>query len=52
MRSKILTTSPDPGPPSEEELAGPCPSRLAVEKLKETVSQLPKIRQHLPGHPG
>lgn len=42
----------DPGPPSEEELAGPCPSRSAVEKLKETVSRLPKRRQHLPGHPG
>ncbi|XP_039978863.1 DNA polymerase subunit gamma-1 [Xiphias gladius] len=42
----------DPGPPSEEEMAGPCPSRLAVEKLKETVSRLPKRRQHLPGHPG
>ncbi|XP_029909718.1 DNA polymerase subunit gamma-1 [Myripristis murdjan] len=42
----------DPGPPSEEEMAGPCPSRLAVEKLKETVSKLPKRRQHLPGHPG
>ncbi|XP_033491143.1 DNA polymerase subunit gamma-1 [Epinephelus lanceolatus] len=42
----------DPGPPSEEEMAGPCPSRLAVEKLMETVSRLPKRRQHLPGHPG
>ncbi|XP_035800369.2 DNA polymerase subunit gamma-1 isoform X1 [Amphiprion ocellaris] len=42
----------DPGPPSEEEMAGPCPSRLAVEKLKETVNRLPKRRQHLPGHPG
>lgn len=41
----------DPGPPSEEEIAGSCPSRLAVEKLKETVSRLPKRRQHLPGHP-
>ncbi|XP_060892582.1 DNA polymerase subunit gamma-1 [Labrus mixtus] len=41
----------DPGPPSEEELAGPCPSRLAVENLKETVNRLPKRRQHLPGHP-
>lgn len=41
----------DPGPPSEEELAGSCPGRLAVEKLKETVSRLPKRRQHLPGHP-
>ncbi|KAL0968447.1 hypothetical protein UPYG_G00266960 [Umbra pygmaea] len=42
----------DPGPPSEEELAGPCPSRQALETLKETVSRLPKRRQHLPGHPG
>ncbi|KAM9754131.1 DNA polymerase subunit gamma-1 isoform 1-T1 [Menidia menidia] len=42
----------DPGPPSEEEMAGPCPKRLAVEKLKETVNRLPKRRQHLPGHPG
>ncbi|XP_075996851.1 DNA polymerase subunit gamma-1 [Genypterus blacodes] len=42
----------DPGPPPEEELDGPCPSRLAVEKLKETVQRLPKRRQHLPGHPG
>uniref|UniRef100_A0A3B4V016 DNA polymerase subunit gamma-1 n=1 Tax=Seriola dumerili TaxID=41447 RepID=A0A3B4V016_SERDU len=41
----------DPGPPSEEEMAGSCPSRLAVEKLKETVNRLPKRRQHLPGHP-
>ncbi|XP_026221439.1 DNA polymerase subunit gamma-1 [Anabas testudineus] len=41
----------DPGPPSEEEMAGPCPRRLAVEKLKETVNRLPKRRQHLPGHP-
>lgn len=42
----------DPGPPSEEEMASQCPSRAAVEKLKETVSQLPKKRQHLPGYPG
>ncbi|XP_028264401.1 LOW QUALITY PROTEIN: DNA polymerase subunit gamma-1 [Parambassis ranga] len=42
----------DPGPPSEEDMAGPCPGRLAVEKLKETVNRLPKRRQHLPGHPG
>ncbi|XP_029008599.1 DNA polymerase subunit gamma-1 [Betta splendens] len=42
----------DPGPPSEEEMEGPCPSRLAVEKLKEKVTRLPKRRQHLPGHPG
>ncbi|XP_034542607.1 DNA polymerase subunit gamma-1 [Notolabrus celidotus] len=42
----------DPGPPPEEEVAGPCPSRLVVEKLMETVDRLPKRRQHLPGHPG
>uniref|UniRef100_A0A3Q3A0S6 DNA polymerase subunit gamma-1 n=1 Tax=Kryptolebias marmoratus TaxID=37003 RepID=A0A3Q3A0S6_KRYMA len=42
----------DPGPPSEEEMAAQCPSRLAVEKLKETATRLPKRRQHLPGHPG
>lgn len=41
----------DPGPPSEEEMEGQCPSRLAVEKLKETAVRLPKRRQHLPGHP-
>uniref|UniRef100_A0A1A8EHG9 DNA polymerase subunit gamma-1 n=1 Tax=Nothobranchius kadleci TaxID=1051664 RepID=A0A1A8EHG9_NOTKA len=41
----------DPGPPSEEQLEGPCSSRLVVEKLKETANQLPKRRQHLPGHP-
>nr|XP_020470869.1 DNA polymerase subunit gamma-1 [Monopterus albus] len=40
----------DPGPPTEEEMAGP--SRLALEQLKGTVNQLPKRRQHLPGHPG
>ncbi|XP_041853123.1 DNA polymerase subunit gamma-1 isoform X2 [Melanotaenia boesemani] len=54
--TRITTPLPDweddPGPPSEEEMAGPCPRRLAVEKLKETVSRLPKRRQHLPGHPG
>uniref|UniRef100_A0A3Q4GIG5 DNA polymerase subunit gamma-1 n=1 Tax=Neolamprologus brichardi TaxID=32507 RepID=A0A3Q4GIG5_NEOBR len=42
----------DPGPPSEEEMDGPRPSRLAVENLKETVNRLPKRRQHLPAHPG
>lgn len=41
----------DPGPLSEEEMVAPRPSSLAVEKLKETVSRLPKRRQHLPGHP-
>ncbi|KAK0141758.1 DNA polymerase subunit gamma-1 [Merluccius polli] len=43
----------DPGPPSEEALAGPCPGRLAVERLKAaTENRMPKKRQHLPGHPG
>lgn len=41
----------DPGPPSEEELERPHPGSLVVEKLKETVSRLPKRKQHLPGHP-
>lgn len=54
--TRIATPLPDweedPGPLSEEERAGPCFSRLAVEKLKETVNRLPKRRQHLPGHPG
>ncbi|KPP67359.1 DNA polymerase subunit gamma-1-like, partial [Scleropages formosus] len=42
----------DPGPPTEEEEAGPCPEGLLLEKLKETANLLPKRRQHLPGHPG
>ncbi|KAG7267582.1 hypothetical protein CRUP_006002, partial [Coryphaenoides rupestris] len=43
----------DPGPPSEEELARPCPARLAVERIKaSTLSRMPKRRQHLPGYPG
>uniref|UniRef100_A0A674EJE2 DNA polymerase subunit gamma-1 n=1 Tax=Salmo trutta TaxID=8032 RepID=A0A674EJE2_SALTR len=42
----------DQGPPTEEEIAGPCPSREALETLKKMVSRLPKRRQHLPGHPG
>uniref|UniRef100_A0A3P8XBD4 DNA polymerase subunit gamma-1 n=1 Tax=Esox lucius TaxID=8010 RepID=A0A3P8XBD4_ESOLU len=42
----------DPGPPTEEEMAGPCPSREALKTLQENVSRLPKRRQHLPGHPG
>ncbi|XP_047451679.1 DNA polymerase subunit gamma-1 [Mugil cephalus] len=54
--TKVATPLPeweeDPGPPSEEEMSGPCPSRVVVENLKETVSRLPKRRQHLPGHPG
>ncbi|XP_037538638.1 DNA polymerase subunit gamma-1 [Nematolebias whitei] len=48
----LLDLEDDPDPPSEEEMAGQCPSRLAVEKLKETAIRLPKRRQHLPGHPG
>ncbi|KAM6961340.1 DNA polymerase subunit gamma-1 [Aplochiton taeniatus] len=62
QRSKLQAETPtstpltdweqDPGPPTEEELAGPCPGQKALEKLKETVSRLPKRRQHLPGHPG
>ncbi|CAL8359660.1 unnamed protein product [Lota lota] len=43
----------DPGPPSEEDLANPCPSMLAVERVKATtLGRMPKRRQHLPGHPG
>ncbi|XP_056272650.1 DNA polymerase subunit gamma-1 isoform X3 [Pseudoliparis swirei] len=56
VETKVAAPLPDldedPGPPAEEEMAGLSPSRLAVEKLKEIVSRLPKRRQHLPGHPG
>ncbi|XP_034390817.1 DNA polymerase subunit gamma-1 [Cyclopterus lumpus] len=56
VETKVAAPLPDldedPGPPAEEEMAGPFPSKLAVEKLKETVNRLPKRRQHLPGHPG
>ncbi|KAI2648511.1 DNA polymerase subunit gamma-1 [Labeo rohita] len=41
----------DPGPPSEEEQAASDPSRELLQRLKETVSYLPKRRQHLPAHP-
>lgn len=41
----------DPGPLSEEELNGVDPSKEVLERLKQTVSCLPKRRQHLPGHP-
>ncbi|XP_030646038.1 DNA polymerase subunit gamma-1 [Chanos chanos] len=41
----------DPGPPSEEELSRPDPVTEILERLKGTVSCLPKRRQHLPGHP-
>ncbi|XP_034032708.1 DNA polymerase subunit gamma-1 [Thalassophryne amazonica] len=54
--SQVVTPFPDwdedVGPPAEEEVEGPCPSRLAVEKLKKMVDRLPKRRQHLPSHPG
>ncbi|XP_068458822.1 DNA polymerase subunit gamma-1 [Clinocottus analis] len=55
VETKVSASLPDwdedPGPPAEEDMAGPSPSRLAVEKLKEKVNRLPKRRQHLPGHP-
>ncbi|XP_067827503.1 DNA polymerase subunit gamma-1 isoform X2 [Heptranchias perlo] len=42
----------DPGPPSEEEEMK-APERSALlDNLQDTVSLLPKRRQHLPGHPG
>ncbi|XP_076847842.1 DNA polymerase subunit gamma-1 [Brachyhypopomus gauderio] len=41
----------DPGPPEEDQRKGD-PGRELVERLKETVSCLPKRRQHMPGHPG
>ncbi|XP_006028344.1 DNA polymerase subunit gamma-1 [Alligator sinensis] len=41
----------DPGPPSEEEELGVPESQLCLERLKETVTLLPKRTQHLPGHP-
>ncbi|XP_017555602.1 DNA polymerase subunit gamma-1 isoform X1 [Pygocentrus nattereri] len=42
----------DPGPPEEEEQGRSDPSRELVERLKGTVSCLPKRRQHMPGYPG
>ncbi|KAJ8393159.1 hypothetical protein AAFF_G00068420 [Aldrovandia affinis] len=41
----------DPGPPLEEEGTAPPAGRTSLERLKETVSRLPKRKQHLPGHP-
>uniref|UniRef100_A0A4W4HBL1 DNA polymerase subunit gamma-1 n=1 Tax=Electrophorus electricus TaxID=8005 RepID=A0A4W4HBL1_ELEEL len=41
----------NPGPP-EEGRREEDTSRQLVERLKETVSYLPKRRQHMPGHPG
>lgn len=41
----------DPGPPEEEE-GMKDPSRELLERLKGTVSCLPKRRQHMPAHPG
>lgn len=43
--------SVDPGPPDEEEELKDR-SRDVVERLKSTVSCLPKRRQHMPAHPG
>ncbi|XP_042712596.2 DNA polymerase subunit gamma-1 isoform X3 [Chrysemys picta bellii] len=42
----------DPGPPSEEEDLRVPESWVFLERLKETISLLPKRTQHLPGHPG
>nr|XP_042712597.1 DNA polymerase subunit gamma-1 isoform X4 [Chrysemys picta bellii] len=42
----------DPGPPSEEEELRVPESWVFLERLKETISLLPKRTQHLPGHPG
>ncbi|XP_078283324.1 DNA polymerase subunit gamma-1 [Rhinoraja longicauda] len=43
----------DPGPPSEEEEETKVFTRTALlGNLQQTVSLLPKRRQHLPGHPG
>ncbi|KAA0724592.1 DNA polymerase subunit gamma-1 [Triplophysa tibetana] len=42
----------DFGSPSEEEENIPHPSGELLKKLKETISCLPKRRQHLPAHPG
>uniref|UniRef100_A0A665VII3 DNA polymerase subunit gamma-1 n=1 Tax=Echeneis naucrates TaxID=173247 RepID=A0A665VII3_ECHNA len=50
-RFSSLVVILDPGPPPEEEMESTFPGRLVVEKLKETANQLPKRRQHLPGHP-
>lgn len=41
----------DPGPPMDEEGTAPLAGRASLERLKETVSRLPKKSQHLPGHP-
>lgn len=51
-RTPLSDWEEDPGPPLEEEVEAPHPGREALERLKETVSKLPKRRQHLPGHPG
>ncbi|XP_062317141.1 DNA polymerase subunit gamma-1 [Osmerus eperlanus] len=51
-RTPLTDWEEDPGPPPEEELLVPHPGREALERLKDTVSRLPKRRQHLPGHPG
>lgn len=47
----MLWISADSGPPDEEEESKD-PSRELMERLKSTVSCLPKRRQHMPAHPG
>ncbi|XP_036398032.1 DNA polymerase subunit gamma-1 [Megalops cyprinoides] len=50
--STTMDWDQDPGPPPEEEDGMvPPSSRALLQQLRETVSCLPKRRQHLPGHP-
>lgn len=49
--SEALDWPEDPGPPLEEEEGDSNPRRELLQRLKETVSCLPKRRQHLPAHP-
>ncbi|XP_078097437.1 DNA polymerase subunit gamma-1 [Mustelus asterias] len=52
--SSATESEEDPGPPSaeEEEEMKSDKSRALLNSLHQTVSLLPKRRQHLPGHPG
>ncbi|XP_038670782.1 DNA polymerase subunit gamma-1 [Scyliorhinus canicula] len=52
--SSVAESEEDPGPPSEEEEEEKksVKSRTLLNSLHQTVSLLPKRRQHLPGHPG
>ncbi|XP_072134225.1 DNA polymerase subunit gamma-1 isoform X1 [Mobula birostris] len=48
-----LEEGQDPGPPSEEEEEMKVATNTALlNNLQQSVSLLPKRRQHLPGHPG